>query len=101
MLHSYSVAYSEDWADISLAVKQNAGWKCEICGTPNNFETGHILTVHHLDGREFNNDPENLIAACQRCHLKLQGRLLRGSHGLTRAKILLDVEAWRRQQTLF
>lgn len=30
-----------------------------------------VLTVAHVDHNEANNDPENLRALCQRCHLKL------------------------------
>lgn len=28
-----------------------------------------VLTVHHLDEQPENNDPVNLVALCQRCHL--------------------------------
>jgi 5-methylcytosine-specific restriction endonuclease McrA len=30
-----------------------------------------ILTVHHIDGNKENNSLLNLIALCQRCHLRL------------------------------
>ncbi len=30
-----------------------------------------VLTVAHVDHDESNNDPQNLRALCQRCHLKL------------------------------
>jgi 5-methylcytosine-specific restriction endonuclease McrA len=28
-------AYPADWESISLAVRERAGWKCELCGAPN------------------------------------------------------------------
>lgn len=34
-----------------------------------------ILTVHHLDGDKLNCRWFNLMAACQRCHLQVQGRV--------------------------
>jgi len=30
---------------------------------------GYTLTVHHRDGDPGHNDPANLVALCQRCHL--------------------------------
>lgn len=63
--------YPDNWKEIALEVKKRAGFRCEICGAESSF--GHILTVHHKDGNPANNDPENLIALCQRCHLSVQG----------------------------
>lgn len=77
--------YPPDWAQISLARRQAAGWRCEWCnaahGQPHP-KTGKkvVLTVAHLgtphaDGRPGNKHdkadcrPENLAALCQRCHL--------------------------------
>lgn len=33
-----------------------------------------IITVAHVDHDEANNDPSNLLACCQRCHLKMDAR---------------------------
>jgi len=30
-----------------------------------------VLTVHHIDGDKHNNHPANLLASCQKCHLRL------------------------------
>lgn len=35
----------------------------------NNGETKIVLTIAHLDHTPENNDPENLRALCQRCHI--------------------------------
>lgn len=34
-----------------------------------------VLTVHHLDGDPTNNVRENLVALCQRCHLRADQKL--------------------------
>jgi len=31
-----------------------------------------ILTIHHINGDKGDNRPENLLVACQRCHLHVQ-----------------------------
>ena len=67
--------YPPEWPDIDLRVKQRADWCCVRCGHPNDRESGHVLTVHHLDMDKANVSWWNLAALCQRCHLKIQGRL--------------------------
>jgi len=66
--------YPIDWKEISQRIREQAGNKCELCGAENHQPhpiTGSmvVLTVMHLDHNPQNNDPENLKAACQRCHL--------------------------------
>lgn len=77
--------YHKEWKKISREVKERAGWGCELCparhGEPH-WKTGSrvVLTVHHIDGDKKNNSRHNLIALCQRCHLRLdRGRRIRGS----------------------
>ena len=41
--------------------------KCRICR-----EKKKLLHVHHLDGNRFNNDSENLITLCVRCHKEIK-----------------------------
>lgn len=65
--------YPPDWPAIALAVKNAANWKCSHCGHPHDVASGHVLTVHHLDGDKANCAPSNLVALCQRCHLHIQG----------------------------
>ena len=73
--------YPADWRAISAAVRRRAKNRCE--GSPGHYPacrvrngekhpvTGSVvvLTVAHLDRRPENNDPMNLRAMCQRCHL--------------------------------
>ena len=40
-----------------------------ISGNPNQKAIKVVLTVAHLDHNIENNDPENLAAQCQKCHL--------------------------------
>ena len=64
--------YGEAWPAIAHAVKTDAGWQCEACGAPHG-PPPHVLTVDHLDHVPENMDRENLVALCQRCHLRRQG----------------------------
>ena len=67
--------YSVDWPEIARKRKEEAGWRCVRCGHPHDPATGHTLTVHHLDGDKGNNEWWNTPPLCQRCHLKIQGRV--------------------------
>ena len=92
--------YPADWKRISLWVRETASWKCELCGAPNGvkvyrneygqfLQSAHpaggytkpvkiILTVHHVNFDRQDNRRVNLLALCQRCHLKLdQGEKMR------------------------
>lgn len=89
--------YPADWPDISSRVRfQRAGGRCECtgecarpdwhliaidgrCGNVHGLkawkgltslsDTKVVLTVAHLDHTPENNDPDNLRAMCQGCHL--------------------------------
>ncbi len=67
--------YPPNWDEISRAVKESAGWKCENCGAEHGKphpKTGSlvILTTAHLDHDPANCARDNLRAWCQRCHLR-------------------------------
>ena len=66
--------YPTNWESIAARVKTLAGWRCEHCGHPHEPQSGHTLTVHHLDGDPSHNDWTNLVALCQRCHLRIQAQ---------------------------
>lgn len=72
--HLVTRDYPPDWSEIALAVKRAARWHCEHCGHIHDRASGHVLTVHHLDGDKANCDPSNLVALCQKCHLHIQSR---------------------------
>ncbi len=67
--------YPDDWDEIACAIKSESNWHCERCGHAHDPLTGYCLTVHHLDGHKDNCARWNLAALCQRCHLKIQGRM--------------------------
>ena len=68
--------YPENWKEIAVAIKQEAGWKCVRCGEPHDPITGHTLTVHHLDINPANCEWWNIPALCQRCHLTIQSKVI-------------------------
>lgn len=67
--------YPPDWPQIALRIKEAAGGKCERCGHAHDPAAGYCLTVHHLDGIKSNCADWNLASLCQRCHLRIQGRV--------------------------
>lgn len=86
--------YPEDWADVSHAARERAGHVCEACGTES--RPRRILTVDHLDHNPQNNNAENLLALCQRCHLIRQGQRPKArsrEEALERLKRRLAIEA--------
>lgn len=67
--------YSADWDEIGDRVRAEAGHRCIRCGRGHDPAAGYALTVHHFDGNKANNEWWNLMALCQRCHLRVQGRV--------------------------
>jgi len=68
--------YPDDWNEIAIRVKTLAGWRCIRCNHPHDPAAGYTLTVHHLDMDPQNCAWWNLVALCQACHLRIQGRLI-------------------------
>lgn len=64
--------YPITWKEIAAKVKFEVNNRCYRCGHPHDPKKGYTLTVHHLDGNPQNNSPKNLMALCQRCHLRSQ-----------------------------
>lgn len=68
--------YPENWSEIANQAKNDVGWKCVRCGHPHDRETGHVLTVHHLDLDPKNCAWWNIVPLCQRCHLQIQAKVV-------------------------
>jgi len=66
--------HNADFPEKAHQTKVRAGGKCEACGHKHDPQSGHSLTVHHLDNDPKNDADWNLAALCQRCHLRYQGR---------------------------
>ena len=68
--------YPPNWEEIRKKILKRAGNRCELCGAENykpHWKTGSkvILTIHHINFNREDNRDCNLIALCQRCHLRL------------------------------
>jgi hypothetical protein len=74
VLHTYG-EYPPDWKEIAERCKAEAGFRCIRCDHPNDLPSGHLLTVHHMTGNKADCEWFNLLALCQRCHLRFQGRV--------------------------
>lgn len=68
--------YPPNWPEIAAQVKAEAENKCVRCRHIHEIETGYMLTVHHLDLNKSNCEWWNLAALCQRCHLKIQHKVI-------------------------
>lgn len=77
--------YPADWAAIAKRVKDAAGWCCVACGAPHG-PPPHVLTVHHLDHVPAHVDDTNLLACCQRCHLRLGPGIYTKDEAITRLR---------------
>jgi 5-methylcytosine-specific restriction endonuclease McrA len=68
--------YPPNWPEIARQVKEAAGWRCIRCGHPDDTQAGYMLGVHHLDLDKSNCAWWNLLALCQRCHLRIQAKVI-------------------------
>lgn len=87
--------YPKEWSLISKSVIAKVNNKCELCNADNHkphWKTNSkvVLTVHHIDGNKNNNSKYNLIALCQRCHLRLDLE----RHIENRIKKMSDKDYW-------
>jgi hypothetical protein len=68
--------YPPDWDEIARATKDEADWNCIRCGHAHDPKAGYTLTVHHLDLNPANCAWWNIPALCQRCHLRIQNKVV-------------------------
>jgi 5-methylcytosine-specific restriction endonuclease McrA len=65
------------WPQIRARILERAGEFCELCFARRyhpHWKTSSkvILTVHHINGNHDDQRDCNLLALCQRCHLRLE-----------------------------
>ena len=98
--------YPDNWREISESIRfDRAKNRCEchgVCGNhvercgAMNYEahlvTGSkvVLTVAHLDHDISNNDPQNLCAMCQWCHLNYDAQYHAKNAAKTRRQQLIE-----------
>ena len=61
-----------EWLKIRADILERANNCCEFCSVANYSVRNNstiVLTIAHLDHAPENNDPSNLKALCQKCHL--------------------------------
>lgn len=72
--------YPDNWKEIAYAVKEEADWRCEMCGKQcrrpgESFDTHkRTATVAHLNHIESDCSRENLKCACAPCHLRYDSK---------------------------
>lgn len=49
-------------------IRRRDHYKCQRCSKTQK-ENGRRLDVHHLDDNHYNDDPENEVSLCRKCHI--------------------------------
>jgi len=80
--------YPDNWPEIAKGIKDETGWCCENCKRPHDPANGYTLTTHHLDMDKSNCSFNNLVALCQRCHLRIQSQYKPGQ------MFMFEAPAW-------
>lgn len=73
--HRFTGEYAANGKEVRRAAREASGNKCIRCGHAHEVATGYVLTTHHFDGNKANDEWWNLMALCQRCHLKFQSKV--------------------------
>lgn len=96
--------YPKDWKQISLRIREKAGWRCEgspaypECraknGEPHPVSGSKVvLTVAHLDHIPEHCEDDNLKAWCQKCHNTYDGPMRREGIKLRKMPLLCQMIA--------
>lgn len=67
--------YPYNWKEIAIREKEYHDYHCICCGK-HHKDKGHITTVHHLDMNCSLCEWFNLAVLCQKCHLKIQNKII-------------------------
>lgn len=68
-----TVSFGAHWGEIREQILERDDYTCQNCGRneeyfQNGLHVHHITPRREFDSPEEANDPENLVALCQRCH---------------------------------
>lgn len=63
--------YDNEWNSISRKLKDQRGWRCELCGFVS-FGSS-VIHTHHIDQNKMDNSTANLQVLCLICHGKKHG----------------------------
>lgn len=62
----YGIEFNEDLKEV---IRNRDRRKCQMC-KKTELENQEKLSIHHIDYNKQNNNPNNLITLCRKCHLK-------------------------------
>ena len=62
----YSTPYPKSFREIKESIRKRDQGKCLMCSSRG--VEGRQIPVHHIDYDKNNNDEENLVCLCERCH---------------------------------
>ena len=66
MINYYDYIRSEEWRDKAEAAKARAGYRCQVCNTPDSMAG---LEAHHRTYERLGNElPEDITVLCGDCH---------------------------------
>jgi len=85
--------YADDWNSLSSELKNQRGWRCELCGFVSVGSSA--IHTHHVDHDKKDNSVANLQVLCLICHGKKHGSGA-GMGGCVVASDLAELEAWHR-----
>ena len=71
--HPYKNHYGDSWEIKRIETLKRDNYTCQVCGSQKDVE------IHHIDGTgsnrkrdKMNNNVDNLITLCHRCHMKVE-----------------------------
>jgi 5-methylcytosine-specific restriction endonuclease McrA len=77
LLYRYDNRFKTPWSTYAMSILREVVPAEGICSAEERWTAIEgkpvkiVLTVHHIDGDKHNNHPANLLASCQKCHLRL------------------------------
>lgn len=64
--------YAKHWSEVSYRIREERGWKCEICKVILS-QYPSLLHCHHRNGVTSDNSDKNIAVLCKLCHAEQPG----------------------------